>query len=96
MTTKPRKDDSMTDIRQPKDPEGGALLWSIDGTVAVRRTPSGFHVLMDVPLFIADPDQPKDAGRYSTLGGTLRFDVHRDDLEAFISQLKRLTGMGGY
>ena len=35
----------MTDIRQPKDSEGGALLWSVDGTLVVRRTPSGYHVV---------------------------------------------------
>ena len=34
----------MTDPRQPKDPESGALLWSPTGTLTVRRTPSGYRV----------------------------------------------------
>lgn len=36
----------MTDPRQPHDSEGGALLWSVDGTLSVRRTASGYHVTM--------------------------------------------------
>ena len=77
----------MTDARQPKDPEGGALLWSPDGTLTVRKTPAGYHVLMEIPLSIKfGTTEP------STLGGTLRFDVQQDDLEAFIDQLKRLSG----
>jgi len=30
---------------QPHDPEGGALLWSVEGTLTVRKTPAGYHVL---------------------------------------------------
>ena len=68
----------MTDPRQPKDPEGGALLWSVDGTLTIRRSAAGYRV-----IFIED-----------TMGGdgTQSFDAQHDDIESFIDQLKRLVG----
>ena len=68
----------MTDSRQPKDPEGGALLWSVDGTLTIRRTAASYRV-----IFIED-----------TMGGdgTQSFDAQQDDIESFIDQLKRLMG----
>jgi len=68
----------MTDARQPKDPEGGALLWSVDGTLTIRRTAASYRV-----IFIED-----------TMGGdgTQSFDAQQDDIESFIDQLKRLMG----
>ena len=68
----------MTDIRQPHDPQGGALLWSSDGTLTVRRTAAGYRVI---------------AEEYANhANGTVTFDVQQDDMEAFVDQLKRLMG----
>ena len=68
----------MTDSRQPTDPEGGALLWGVDGTLTIRRSAAGYRV-----IFIED-----------TMGGdgTQSFDAQHDDIESFIDQLKRLVG----
>jgi len=68
----------MTDPRQPKDPEGGALLWSPSGTLTIRRTPSGYRVIAEEYI--------------SGSMGTMTFDAQQDDIESFIDQLKRLVG----
>ena len=62
----------------PQDHEGGALLWSSDGTLVVRRTPAGYRVIAE--------EYAENAK------GTVTFDVQQDDIETFIDQLKRLAG----
>lgn len=74
--------------QQPQDTEGGALLWSSDGTLVIRRTPAGFHVVAETY-----PDVPAP-GAAEIPGAVITFDAQRDDLENFIDKLKRL--MGGF
>ena len=30
---------------QPHDPTGGALLWSVEGSLTVRREPGGYRIV---------------------------------------------------
>ncbi len=77
----------MTDARQPKDPEGGALLWSPDGTLTVRRTAAGYRIIAETFPRI------DRAGSSPSPAITLQFNVQQqDDIESFIDQLKRLIG----
>ncbi len=62
----------------PQDHEGGALLWSSDGTLVVRKTAAGYRVIAE--------EYAENAK------GTVTFDVQQDDIETFIDQLKRLAG----
>ena len=62
---------------QPSDPEGGALLWSVNGTLVIRKTPSGYHIM---------------AEEHSHAGyDAQNFDAQQDDMEAFLEQLSNLV-----
>ncbi len=76
----------MTDVRQPQDPEGGALLWSVDGTLTIRRTAVGYHIVAETYPATPAPGAAEIPGRIITI------DAQQDDIESFIDQLKRLMG----
>lgn len=72
----------MPSTQEPRDLVGdGALLWSPDGTLTIRRTPAGFHVVAETY-----PDTPSP-GAAEIPGAIITFDAQYGDIDTFIGKL---------
>ena len=73
------------DIHEPHDSEGGALLWSPDGTLTIRRTPAGYHVIAETYPVTPSP------GAAAIPGAIIIFDAQQGDIENFLARLDEIA-----